>query len=102
MDKLNVAKKKSYYPVASPYWFLFYVLGFLYFIGIPKTAKIMKIYFLKPRKKFCYVINDFNKLHYLLEIVEGNYESGNQQLIADYQNIANKMNFQLSILKSYL
>ena len=45
------------------------------------------------------MINDLNKLHYLLEIVEGNYESGNQQLITDYQIIANKMNFQLSILK---
>ena len=73
--------------------------GIFIFYWNTQNSKDYENIFSQAKKKFCYVINDLNKLHYLLEIVEGNYESGNQQLIADYQNIANKMNFQLSILK---
>ena len=73
--------------------------GIFIFYWNTQNSKDYENVFSQAKKKFCYVINDLNKLHYLLEIVEGNYESGNQQLITDYQIIANKMNFQLSILK---
>lgn len=73
--------------------------GIFIFYWNTQNSKDYEDIFSQAKEKFCYVINDLNKLHYLVEIVESNYESGNQQLVDDYQNIANKMNFQLSILK---